>query len=427
MQKFGLKSYGITILFALLMIVILAIPSFSQTTGAVLTLQDDGVVFQNCLTPAWLIEQVVPTAQRQILNDGMVNFPITVTKGDYTNNPLKVISYVRIENTGDEKAVIGNVVVIMQKLTNINDVLHWETVSFDVADSDIGDIAGTALTTYGKVKQNTASSFLEFMDKDEKIAYLNHPIASLDPQQIVGVRICAQFNNNILGLVAGDKVRSQLLITYGNAADATAFNMDINGNGAIEPNEARVRTKILRSYAVLPETIQEDDEVMLTDTILNDSGIGAGVVIGSGDPTGTVYNYNISFNANASPDNALITSKVNLDSVEAFGSIHKRVGAQVWVGIIPDASPSDLVAAPGAAGEINLAWVDNTTNELSFILERSTSPGFVPRSKVYDIPANSTSFVDKGLTSGTKYYYRITATNAFGTAPFSNAANTIAP
>ncbi|MHB1458594.1 MAG: fibronectin type III domain-containing protein, partial [Armatimonadota bacterium] len=152
-----------------------------------------------------------------------------------------------------------------------------------------------------------------------------------------------------------------------------------------------------------------------------------GVTIGAGDPAGTIYNYNVSFNATADSDNAVIRSKVNLDSSVAFGSIHQRVGAHVWVGTAPDASPSGLVAAPGAAGEINLAWVDNTSNELSFILERSTTPSFTTKTKVYGIPANSTSFTDTGLTTGVTYYYKITATNALGTAPLSDAASAIAP
>ncbi|MHB1457939.1 MAG: hypothetical protein ACYC0V_13600, partial [Armatimonadota bacterium] len=217
MLKLETKRYGITILFALLMMAILVIPSFSQTSGSFLTIENDGVVYQNCITPAWTVEQDVPDAQRKILNGGVVNFPITVTKGDFTNNPLKVISFIRLENTGDEKATIGNIVVALQRLSDAGGVLHWETVSFDVADSEIGDIATEAITTNGTVKQNTASSFMDFMDQDEQTVYLNHPSAILDPLEIVGIRISAQFNNNIIGLAVGDRVRALLFITYGNA------------------------------------------------------------------------------------------------------------------------------------------------------------------------------------------------------------------
>lgn len=437
MQKIGSKRYGITILFALLMIVVLVIPSFSQT-GALLTLGSNGMVFQNVMTPAWSINEIVPPAQQKVLNDGVVNFPITVTKGETTNNVIKVISYVHIVNTGDEKANIGNVVVALQQLNDHSGVLHWDTLSYDVANSDIGDIASIANTTFGEVKQNSASSFLEFLDKSNTIEFLNHPAASLDSQEAVDVRVCAQFNNNILGMAIGGRIRALVFVTYGNAADATGFNMDINGNGIIDPDEARVRSKYIISDTVFPKAIQRDDEVVLTGpfiktnnpvtiTNFNDGGIGAGITLGSGDPAGTVYNFNVSFNANANPDNAVIRSKVNLDSAVILGSIHKRAGAHVWVGNAPDASPSNLIATPGAVGQINLAWVDNTTNELGFILERSTSPDFLTKTKIFDIPANSTSFTDTGLTSGTTYYYKITATNEIGSSPLSSVASAIAP
>lgn len=429
------RRCGITVVFVLLMIAVIAVPSFCAVSGSLLTIQNNGVELQNCLTPAWTVDQLVPPAQKTVANGGVVNFPIIVTKGESTNNILKIIANLRLVNTGDQNATIGNVVVDLQQLLNDNGVLHWESISNDAADATIGDAAVMAKTSFGIFKQNTASKFLEFMDVTNTIVFLN-PQQIIVPQQTVDMRICAQFSNNVLARAIGSKVRAQIFISYGNAADANGFNIDINGNGVIDPDEANVRSKYILSTLTVPVTIATDDEVMLTGPFMsvsnplsfwnfNNGGIGTGVTMGSGDPAGTIYNFNVSLNADANPVNALLFNRVKLDSVVPFGSIHKKADENVWVGSVPTAAPSNLVATSGGPGEINLAWIDNSSNELNFILERSTTSSFTVKTKI-NIPANTTSFTDTGLAPGT-YYYRIAATNAFGSSAKSNPASAIAP
>ena len=443
------RKYVIAVMFTLLMIAILITPSFSQIDGSVLTIQNNGVVFQNCLTPSWLVDQNVPTAQKNIPNDGVVNFPIIVTKGDLTNNVIKVIADIRLGNTGNQDATIGNVILDLQKLHNNAGVLHWDSLSVDVADATIGDAAVQVRNAAGVFKQNTASKFLEFMIgtipaassgradgpiETYSIAFIN-PEQVVAPGQTVDLRVCGQFNNNILGLVPGDILRAQLLIAYGNAADVRAFNVDINGNGIIDADEAQVGHKFILSKQTLPTTINTDDAVMLTGPFMsvtnpvsfwnfNNGGLGSGLTLGSGDPYGTVYNFNVSLNVNASPTNAIIRSRVKLDSIVPFGSFHKKADESVWVGSTPNAAPSNLVAASGGPGEINLAWIDNTVNETGFILERWTTD-FSLKTKL-KLPANATSYTDTLLAPGT-YNYRIVATNTFGNSTPSNIASAIAP
>ena len=427
------RKYVIAVMFTLLMIAILITPSFSQVDGSVLTIQNNGVVFQNCLTPSWLVDQLVPPAQKNIPNDGVVNFPIIVTKGDLTNNVIKIIADIRLGNTGNQDATIGNVVMNLKQLHNNNGVLHWDSLSVDVADATIGDAAVQVRNSAGVFKQNTASKFLEFMIGDS-MAFIN-PEQVVTPGGTVDLRVCGQFNNNILGLVPGDILQAQLLIAYGNAADVRAFNVDINGNGIIDADEAQVGHKFILAKQALPATINTDDAVMLTGPFMsvtnpvsfwnfNNGGIGSGLTLGSGDPYGTVYNFNVSLNVNASPTNALIRSRVKLDSIVPFGSFHKKADESVWVGSAPNAAPSNLVAASGGPGEINLAWIDNTVNETGFVLERWTTD-FTLKTKI-KIPANATSYTDTLLASGT-YNYRIVATNTFGNSTPSNIANAIAP
>lgn len=89
----------------------------------------------------------------------------------------------------------------------------------------------------------------------------------------------------------------------------------------------------------------------------------------------------------------------------------------------PPNAPSNLAASAVSTTQINLTWVDNSTNETSFELQRLPStavpPDFVT---IATLAQNVTSYSDTGLTSSTTYTYRIRATNAAGASAYSNQA-----
>lgn len=87
----------------------------------------------------------------------------------------------------------------------------------------------------------------------------------------------------------------------------------------------------------------------------------------------------------------------------------------------PDA-PSDLQAVGISSSEINLTWTDNSTNEVEFILFRSTEP-FGLFEEVAYIPADTTNYTDTDLVEATQYYYEMIAWNAGGESEISNPAN----
>ena len=89
---------------------------------------------------------------------------------------------------------------------------------------------------------------------------------------------------------------------------------------------------------------------------------------------------------------------------------------------VPPAAPSNLSAAPGTYGQINLTWTDNANNETAFLIERSTDG--VNFSQVASANANATNYADNGLNSSTTYTYRVRATNSAGNSNYSNIANT---
>ena len=81
--------------------------------------------------------------------------------------------------------------------------------------------------------------------------------------------------------------------------------------------------------------------------------------------------------------------------------------------------PSGLVATAVSSSQINLSWTDNSSNEDSFIIARSTVSGG-PYTDIATLPANAVAFSDTGLAANTTYYYVVRAVNAGGASPNSN-------
>lgn len=92
---------------------------------------------------------------------------------------------------------------------------------------------------------------------------------------------------------------------------------------------------------------------------------------------------------------------------------------------VPDAPQYlSLMPTTGTSTAMWATWTDASTNETSFILERSTtSPtsGFVP---VTTLGSNETNYLDTDVFSGTYYYYRVFAANGYGMSSSSNVSAT---
>jgi hypothetical protein len=98
-----------------------------------------------------------------------------------------------------------------------------------------------------------------------------------------------------------------------------------------------------------------------------------------------------------------------------------RVLGQVSPPATPDA-PLNLLAEPASTSEIRLRWTDRAANETAFEIERFAfgGPGGSGSfTRIALVGANSTTFLDSGVSSG---LYRIRAVNASGASPYSNEA-----
>jgi formate/nitrite transporter FocA (FNT family) len=89
------------------------------------------------------------------------------------------------------------------------------------------------------------------------------------------------------------------------------------------------------------------------------------------------------------------------------------------------AAPTALTATvtAGVAGVVNLAWTDNATSETGFTVQRATNATFTAGLVTTAVPGGTlttgpVAYTLNGLTKGTKYFFRVAATNAAGTSAY---------
>jgi hypothetical protein len=90
---------------------------------------------------------------------------------------------------------------------------------------------------------------------------------------------------------------------------------------------------------------------------------------------------------------------------------------------IPVDVPSSLAATPLSSRAIQLAWMDNSTNENGFKIERKNVNGVY--SQIASVDANILSYNDVGLAPNATYYYRVRAFNAATDSAYSNEASAV--
>jgi hypothetical protein len=85
------------------------------------------------------------------------------------------------------------------------------------------------------------------------------------------------------------------------------------------------------------------------------------------------------------------------------------------------AAPSNLVATAVSSSQINLAWLDNASNEQGFNVEQSLNG--TTFTQIASVGANVTGYSDAGLSPSTNYWYRVQAYNAFGSSAYSTTVH----
>ncbi len=86
------------------------------------------------------------------------------------------------------------------------------------------------------------------------------------------------------------------------------------------------------------------------------------------------------------------------------------------------AAPSGLTATTISNSQINLTWIDNSSTETGFRIERKLGAGGT-YSEIATVAANVTSYPNAGLADATVYYYRVRAYDGSGNSGYTAEAN----
>ena len=93
----------------------------------------------------------------------------------------------------------------------------------------------------------------------------------------------------------------------------------------------------------------------------------------------------------------------------------------------PPAAPSNLSATAASSGQINLSWVDHSTTEENFEVERCQGAGCTSFGWIAETGANATGYSNTGLQASTTYRYRVRAANGSGDSGYTNIAEATTP
>jgi hypothetical protein len=95
-----------------------------------------------------------------------------------------------------------------------------------------------------------------------------------------------------------------------------------------------------------------------------------------------------------------------------FDSCQKKESSTTTTVTTVPIPPTDLTATVFSTTQVNLSWVDKSTNEVGFKLERKTST--TQYTTVASLGADITSYNDNGLSPNTSYTYRVYSYNSVG-------------
>jgi autotransporter-associated beta strand protein len=197
----------------------------------------------------------------------------------------------------------------------------------------------------------------------------------------------------------------------------------VASGGVVEPGVNGVGTLSISNQLVLDDSALKFDLGTSSDRLVagGDLTVGGTLEIrdagGFGPGTYTLITYGGALNAGS--------LRVTAAPEGYFYDINTGVSGEVQLVVtlpppVP-AAPSGLAATAISSSRIDLAWQDNSTNETSFLIERSENN--MDFARIATTGADTTGYSDTGLTWGTTYYYRVRASNAGGLSAYSAVAS----
>ena len=119
------------------------------------------------------------------------------------------------------------------------------------------------------------------------------------------------------------------------------------------------------------------------------------------------------------------TNSYRVSSENASGSSAPTSTVTVTTPLPAPSAPSGLVASIVSAAQVNVSWLDNSSNESSFSLERATGTGSF--AVIATLTANTTTYQNTTTVAGATYSYRVRAANAGGNSAYSAVVTVTTP
>lgn len=196
-------------------------------------------------------------------------------------------------------------------------------------------------------------------------------------------------------------------LSYDHADWADAKLLDPT---AIPASPTSIRVNVLSNSAVdVLWNDNSDDETGFEIEYSTDRTFGTGVTM-------VTANYNEFSKAIT----GLSTATIYYFRVRSTNSVNDSANSGTAIAATKmNNAPTGLTATRASSSQINLSWTDNSSNELGYIVERSTDD--ITFTEIQTTAANATSFNDTGLSAGL-YYYRVRAFSAVNKSAYSNVA-----
>ncbi|HEX8335377.1 MAG TPA: S8 family serine peptidase, partial [Pyrinomonadaceae bacterium] len=188
---------------------------------------------------------------------------------------------------------------------------------------------------------------------------------------------------------------------------------------------------LMTDAALMSDGVVMSDNIMTSNGTLMSEGVpflscnmlfGAGVLLADG----ALMTDGVLLGDGALLSDGVLLADVSVQATRALLEGDNTASmAKVVEAALPPAAPGGLKAAAASKTQINLTWLDNSSDETGFRVERSTDGGNF--AQVATVGAGVKSYASTGLAGGKKYFFRVSAYNANGGSAYTSVAYATTP
>ncbi len=389
-------------------------------------------------------------------SDSVVNYGLTSSYGSTTSSATMVQSH-SVNLTGLSAATTYHFRVKSKNISNLTATSGDFTFVTTLGVSDI-TIDNTSATVVGTWSTGTSAtdkfgSDYRYKGGGTGAAYLQYTPNittagdynvyawySAGANRTVAAPYIIAYNGGTTSAALNQQANggSWNLIGTFNFALGTAGSIKVTDNYADSANVV-IADAIKFSFATVPTPPAAPSG--LSATTISSSRIDLNWTDNSSDETGFVVSRSTTSGGSYSD---IVTTAANATSysntglaasttyyyvvraINTAGSSALSSQASATTSGVPPTAPSGLTATAISSGQVNLAWTDNSGNETSFIVGRSTTSGG-PYTDIVTLGANVTSYSDTAVGANTTYFYVVRAANAAGSSANSAPASVTTP